>query len=85
MADRHPMAVVIWSDAVKRDDGFMAPFETRTERRSVGWVLRDDKHGVVLAMDDGGAEYGYEFGLGIPRIYVSSVRYLRRLEKDAKP
>lgn len=78
---RHKIAKVTWLDATKRDDTFHHPFEIGVTRECVGWILQDDEEGVIVALDDSGPEYGYEYAIGIPRDYVKSVEYLGRVKK----
>lgn len=49
------------------------------KRKTLGWILRDDYTGIVIAMSRDGDEY--ERGFTIPRAYVVKVR---RLKEEAR-
>ena len=65
------LALVTWFDATKTDEILDSTFNVGSTRRTTGWVLRDDKEGVVVAMslDD----EGYSRGFGIPRPYIKRI------------
>lgn len=70
------IAEVRWLDA-QRDDGTpsVVAGPIGVLRRTVGWVLRDDEHGVVLAFSKDADEFERTFS--VPRAYIRKVRYLK--------
>lgn len=70
MATRAVM--VTWIDATRGDDFAPPATAAGIERRTLGWLLRDDDEGVVLAMSDDGPA-GFERWYAIPRAYIVSV------------
>lgn len=71
-----PFVVVTWIDAMRGDESVEATQVISCRRETVGWLLRDDREGVLVAMskDDQGDKTIYERWFGIPRRYVESVR-----------
>ena len=77
---RLPVVEVVWRDSILFTGGW-EPYKSvvqasrRVRQRTVGYVLRDDKDGVVLAssLGQGGDVYGV---VSIPRQQVVRVRRL---------
>jgi len=69
------IVVVEWIDAVRDDDVVVAGAgPIGCNRQTVGWLLRNDEHGVVMAMSDD--EGSYERGFFIPFPYIVQVTQL---------
>ncbi len=66
---------VTWLDAGRTEDTVTGRESIGIERRTVGWLMRDDEEGVIVAFSDDG-EAGYERAFLIPRAYVRDVRRL---------
>ena len=68
------IVLVTWMDATRTDDTLSARFAVSLRRETVGWLLRRDDDGVVLAFDR--SENDFERGFGIPAAYIRSVKTL---------
>lgn len=68
------VARVTWLDASRTDDVVTAHDRIGVERQTVGWLLRDDRDGVIIAMTLD--EDRFERGFTIPRNYIVSVERL---------
>lgn len=68
------IALVRWIDASRSDEEVSAYSLGPSVRETVGWLLREDKDGVVVAMsrDDG----HFERGFYIPRAYIEGITKL---------
>jgi hypothetical protein len=78
---RLPVVEVIWADCLLFTGGWERHDDTMRqvrdiEQRSVGYVLRDDKHGLVLtaALSQGGNVFGTQV---IPAAQIISRRTLK--------
>lgn len=69
------LALVTWLDAGRTDDTVTGHEDIGIRRQTVGWVLRNDEKGVVLAMTHDAGEY--ERGFFIPRLYIEHQRVLQ--------
>jgi hypothetical protein len=69
------IVLVKWLDATRTDDVISASGKIGIVRETVGWLLRKDDDGIVIAFtrDDG---HDYERGFTIPHTYIKSVRVL---------
>lgn len=72
-------ARVTWLDASRTEETLTASMSVGIKRKTLGWILRDDYTGIVIAMSRDGDEY--ERGFTIPRAYVVKVR---RLKEEAR-
>lgn len=70
------IALVTWLDATRTDESVQPHTRVGTKRETVGWLLRRDDEGVVIAMSRDWDGTDFERGFTIPRPYVSSVRIL---------
>jgi hypothetical protein len=76
-----PVVEVTWEDSLLFTGGWESHADVmrqvrRISQRSVGYVLRDDKHGIVLAasLSQGGNVFGAHV---IPRAQITKVRRIR--------
>lgn len=70
------LGAVKWLDASRTDDEVNPLTLTGISRETIGWVLRDDAVGVVIAMTHD--DERYERGFFIPRGYIQTVVRLSR-------
>jgi hypothetical protein len=80
-ARRLPVVEVVWDDSLLFTGGWEAHGAVmrqvrQVRQRSVGYVLRNDKHGIVLtaALSQGGNVFGTHV---IPRAQIVKVRKIR--------
>lgn len=76
-----PVVEVVWDDCLLFTGGWESHADVmrqvrRIRQRSIGYVLRDDKHGIVLtaALSQGGNVFGTHV---IPRAQIVSRRTLK--------
>jgi hypothetical protein len=79
--EKHTRVQVTWNDAVHFDsDGKVAEdADVYYTRETVGWVVRHDRHGILLGMTHDEEDDGtivYEMGYGIPKPYICCVKEL---------
>lgn len=74
------MVLVTWIDAMRSDDEATGLEQLSIKRETLGWLLRDDDAGVVIAMthDEG----KFERSFSIPRPYIEDVRRLKKRRKE---
>jgi len=63
--------MVVWLDATRTDETVTATDKIGIKRETLGWILRDDSQGVVIAMTKDDKDY--ERGFTIPRAYIKKV------------
>jgi hypothetical protein len=73
------IALVTWMDAVRTDDIVNADGLIGVTRKTVGWVVRKDKTGIVLAFSFD-ADSVFERGFFIPQAYVKKVVWLADIQ-----
>jgi hypothetical protein len=66
------LGLVTWLDATRTDESVRYDHPLTSTRRTLGWILRDDEEGIVIAMTND--DEGFERGFGIPRAYVKTVQ-----------
>lgn len=78
------LVLVTWLDAIQVDgsDEVAPDGPIGAVRHSVGWLLRRDEEGVVIAMsrDEHANRVAYEKGFGIPAAYIRKVKTLEEVK-----
>lgn len=70
---------VRWKDACFYEDmdGKDTPELTGTELDTIGWVIRDDKDGMLIAQEYEKSSGTYRLIVGIPASYIIVKKYLK--------
>lgn len=74
---------VTWLDAVFTSGDPVPMATVGIMMRTLGWVLRDDSQGIVIASERD-AEGGYRRVTEIPRPYIRKVVYLAKSNRKSK-